>query len=145
MSKILRKLILGWEGTELEGGKISLGFVSSLFIFDAVLRTENRFLDPDPLMLLASAPSGPSKSNPRFHDLNQAIAQLVRLAVLRAFLLTSIFFAQIEDHPLVSFHPLDLTSTESLEAILSHIDYSIQYGEDEEPKEVGCTPSSNDE
>ncbi|KAF9519169.1 hypothetical protein BS47DRAFT_1370799 [Hydnum rufescens UP504] len=76
-----------------------------------------RFLDPDPMMLLASEPSGGEKSNPRFHALNQAIAQL------------------IEDHPLVSFLPLDLTSTKSLETIISHVDYTIQYGEDEEPRE----------
>ena len=43
---------------------------------------------------------------------------------------------QIEDHPLVSFLPLDLTSTDSLETVVSHIDYTMQYGEDEEPKEV---------
>lgn len=43
---------------------------------------------------------------------------------------------QIEDHPLVSFLPLDLTSTDSLENIVSHIDFTMQYGEDEEPKEV---------
>ena len=44
---------------------------------------------------------------------------------------------QIEDHPLVSFLPLDLTSPDSIEMVLSHIDYTMQYGEDEEPKEVG--------
>ena len=43
---------------------------------------------------------------------------------------------QIEDHPLVSFLPLDLSLTESLETVVSHIDYVMQYGEDEEPKEV---------
>ena len=43
---------------------------------------------------------------------------------------------QIEDHPLVSFLPLDLSSTESLEVVVSHIDFTMQYGEDEEPKEV---------
>ena len=37
----------------------------------------------------------------------------------------------------MSFLPLDLTSTESLETVVSHIDYTMQYGEDEEPKEVG--------
>ena len=36
----------------------------------------------------------------------------------------------------MSFLPLDLTSTESLETIVSHVDYVMQYGEDEEPKEV---------
>ncbi|KAG8678176.1 ATP binding protein, partial [Ceratobasidium sp. 395] len=42
---------------------------------------------------------------------------------------------RIEDHPLVSFLPLNLSSTRSLEAVLSHIDYTMQYGEDEEPRE----------
>lgn len=36
----------------------------------------------------------------------------------------------------MSFLPLDLTSTESLETVVSHIDFTMQYGEDEEPKEV---------
>jgi len=31
--------------------------------------------------------------------------------------------------------PLDLTSEESIGSLLSHIDNSMQYGEDEEPKE----------
>jgi len=75
-----------------------------------------RYLDPDP-MLLVSTPGEPESSNPRFHSLNQAIVQL------------------IEDHPLVSFLPLNLQSTDSLENIVSHIDFVMQYGEDEEPKE----------
>ncbi|KAG8989378.1 ATP binding protein [Tulasnella sp. 427] len=74
-----------------------------------------RYLDPDPYLLSENTPT--SRSNPKFHSLNQAIAQL------------------IEDHPLVSFLALDLTDTDSLAAVLSHIDYSIQYGEDEEPVE----------
>lgn len=36
----------------------------------------------------------------------------------------------------MSFLPLDLTSTDSLETVVSHIDFTMQYGEDEEPKEV---------
>ena len=36
----------------------------------------------------------------------------------------------------MSFLPLDLTATDSLEMVISHIDYTMQYGEDEEPKEV---------
>ncbi|OAX43902.1 hypothetical protein K503DRAFT_680123 [Rhizopogon vinicolor AM-OR11-026] len=77
-----------------------------------------RYLDPDP-MLLVSARDGrdQQRGNDKFHDLNRAIVQL------------------IEDHPLVSFLPLDLTSTESLETVVSHIDFTMQYGEDEEPKE----------
>jgi len=76
-----------------------------------------RYLDPDPLLLISPPGTGDVPANPRFHALNQAIVQL------------------IEDHPLVSFLPLDLTSTDSVENILSHIDYTMQYGEDEEPRE----------
>jgi hypothetical protein len=36
----------------------------------------------------------------------------------------------------VSFLPLDLTNPDSIETVLSHIDFTMQYGEDEEPKEV---------
>lgn len=43
---------------------------------------------------------------------------------------------QIEDHPLVTFLPLDLTLEDSIENVVSHIDFTMQYGEDEEPKEV---------
>jgi hypothetical protein len=39
----------------------------------------------------------------------------------------------------VTFLPLDLTNPNSLENVLSHIDYTMQYGEDEEPKEVGAS------
>ncbi|ETW84367.1 hypothetical protein HETIRDRAFT_439143 [Heterobasidion irregulare TC 32-1] len=78
-----------------------------------------QYLDPDPLLL--AAPRGREDArgleNPKFHALNQALVQL------------------IEDHPLVSFLPLDLTSPDSIELVLSSIDYSMQYGEDEEPKE----------
>jgi hypothetical protein len=34
----------------------------------------------------------------------------------------------------VSFLPLDVTSEDSVNTILSHIDNMMQYGEDEEPK-----------
>ncbi|KAJ7368233.1 GPN-loop GTPase [Mycena albidolilacea] len=76
-----------------------------------------RYLDPDPLLLASARGQEGNTANPRFHALNQAIVQL------------------IEDHPLVSFLPLDLTSSDSLETVISHIDYTMQYGEDEEPKE----------
>ncbi|EGO01978.1 hypothetical protein SERLA73DRAFT_120629 [Serpula lacrymans var. lacrymans S7.3] len=75
-----------------------------------------RYLDPDPLLIVPLGRESPN-TNPRFHALNQAIVQL------------------IEDHPLVSFLPLDLTSPDSLETVVSHIDFTMQYGEDEEPKE----------
>ncbi|PPR06581.1 hypothetical protein CVT24_001762 [Panaeolus cyanescens] len=76
-----------------------------------------RYLDPDPLLLATRQGEEGNSSNPRFHALNQAIVHL------------------IEDHPLVSFLPLDLTNPDSLETVISHIDYAMQYGEDEEPKE----------
>jgi len=78
-----------------------------------------RYLDPDPLLLAAPHGSGDEVNsvNPRFHALNQALVQL------------------IEDHPLVTFLPLDLTDPNSIENVLSHIDYAMKYGEDEEPKE----------
>ncbi len=36
----------------------------------------------------------------------------------------------------MSFLPLDLTDPESIETVISHIDFTMQYGEAEEPKEV---------
>ncbi len=64
------------------------------------------------------------------------IAQLVRThSTLESPGLTE-YRTQIEDNPLVSFLPLDLTSEDSLETIVSHIDFTMQYGEDEEPREV---------
>ena len=76
-----------------------------------------------------------SKSaNPRFHALNHAIAQLVCGSFATRF--WCLRNLQIEDHPLVSFIPLDLTSSDSLEYVLSSLDFTMQYGEDEEPKEV---------
>ncbi|KAJ7179925.1 GPN-loop GTPase [Mycena crocata] len=80
-------------------------------------RNVARYLDPDPLLLVSARGQEVNTANPRFHALNQAIVQL------------------IEDHPLVTFLPLDLTSPDSLETVISHIDYTMQYGEDEEPKE----------
>ncbi|KAF9462573.1 GPN-loop GTPase [Collybia nuda] len=76
-----------------------------------------RYLDPDPLLLASVRGQEANPGNPRFHSLNQAIVQL------------------IEDHPLVSFLPLNLSDPDSLETVVSHIDYTMQYGEDEEPKE----------
>lgn len=73
-----------------------------------------RYLEPDPLLLSGGEAQS---TNPRFHALNEAIVQL------------------IEDHPLVSFLPLNLSSTDSLETVISHIDFVMQYGEDEEPRE----------
>ncbi|WFD29862.1 hypothetical protein MSPP1_000876 [Malassezia sp. CBS 17886] len=73
-----------------------------------------RYLDPDPLLLVDEANS---VTNPRFFELSKAIAHL------------------IEDYSMVSFIPLDLTSEDSMNRVLSTIDHVVQYGEDEEPLE----------
>lgn len=39
----------------------------------------------------------------------------------------------------MTFLPLDLTNPNSIQNVLSHIDHAMQYGEDEEPKEVGAS------
>ncbi|KAL7424190.1 hypothetical protein Q5752_001776 [Cryptotrichosporon argae] len=78
-----------------------------------VRREVGRYLDPDPTLLLEDVNS---RTNPKFHALNQAMVSL------------------IEDQNLVSFLPLDVTSEDSVNTILSHIDNMMQYGEDEEPK-----------
>ncbi|KZO93274.1 hypothetical protein CALVIDRAFT_546743 [Calocera viscosa TUFC12733] len=75
----------------------------------------DRYMEADPLLLVDEPHS---RTNPKFHGLSQAIVQL------------------IEDHNMVQFLPLDVTDEDSLQGILEHIDYMLQYGEDEEPKEV---------
>ncbi|ETS60924.1 gpn-loop gtpase 3 like protein [Moesziomyces aphidis] len=77
-------------------------------------REMERYLDPDPLLLMDEVNS---RTNPKFHSLNQALVQL------------------IDDFSMVSFMPLDSTDEDSVGTILSHIDNAVQYGEDEEPKE----------
>lgn len=71
-----------------------------------------RFLDPDPLMILADANQ---TTNPRFHDLNQAIVQL------------------INDFHMVSFLQMSSKDEESVRGILSYIDDCTQWAEDQEP------------
>jgi hypothetical protein len=49
-------------------------------VSDKLLLTDApiRYLDPDPLLLAASAVENNTPLNQKFHSLNQAIAQLVR-------------------------------------------------------------------
>lgn len=75
-----------------------------------------RYYNPDPLLLLEDVNS---KTSPKFHQLNQTIAQLV------------------EDFNMVAFLPLNIQDEDSITAILSHVDNAIQFGEDQEPKEPG--------
>jgi len=73
-----------------------------------------RYYNPDPLLLLEDVNS---KTSPKYHQLNQAIGQLV------------------EDFNMVAFLPLNIKDEDSITAILSHVDNAIQFGEDQEPKE----------
>ncbi|OLL25821.1 GPN-loop GTPase 3 [Neolecta irregularis DAH-3] len=77
-------------------------------------RELKRYLDPDPLLL---ADEINSKTNPKFHSLNEAIVQL------------------IDDFNMVSFLPLESGNEESVAAILSYVDDATQWAEDQEPKE----------
>ncbi|EAL22660.1 hypothetical protein CNBB1090 [Cryptococcus deneoformans B-3501A] len=76
-------------------------------------REVGRYLDPDPNLLLEDINQG---TNSKFNQLNRAVVSL------------------IEDQNIVSFLPLDVTSEDSVNTVLSHIDNMMQYGEDEEPK-----------
>lgn len=52
---------------------------------------------------------------------------------------------QIDDYSLVKFCPLDITSEDTIGSLLYEIDNAIQYGEDQEPREIAVsywTPSS---
>ncbi|KAL0254147.1 hypothetical protein I308_101527 [Cryptococcus tetragattii IND107] len=76
-------------------------------------REVGRYLDPDPNLLLEDINQS---TNPKFNQLNRAVVSL------------------IEDQNIVSFLPLDVTSEDSVNTVLSHVDNMMQYGEDEEPK-----------
>lgn len=74
----------------------------------------SQFLDVDARALSTSLNSRMGK---KYRRLNEAVAEL------------------IDDYSMVSFFPLDYTDEESLQDLLSYIDNSIQYGEDEEIKD----------
>lgn len=99
---------------------------------NAIGKEIGRYLDPDPMLLLEDINS---ETNPRFHALNQAIVDLVRIQrTLPSTCSALTRRPQIQDHNLVSFLPLDVTNEDSVNAVLSHMDNAMQYGEDEEPK-----------
>ena len=77
------------------------------------LLSPRRYLEPDPLLLTEEANES---LNPKFHNLNRSIVQL------------------INDFSMINFMPLDATSEESVERLFSHIDHAMQWGEDEEVK-----------
>lgn len=72
-----------------------------------------KFLDPDAKLLLTDLNQ---QMAPRFAKLNKALAELV------------------DDYSMVSYLPLDVRNEDSIQYILSHVDNSIQYGEDAEVK-----------
>lgn len=74
----------------------------------------SRYYNPDPLLLLEDVNS---KTSPKYHQLNSAIAGLV------------------DEFNMVQFLPLNVADEDSITAILSHVDNAIQFGEDQEPKE----------
>lgn len=95
-----------------------------------------RYLEPDPSLLVSRKDQEGDIGSPRLHALNQAIVQLVSTFAQVCHRTHAHSISKIEDHPLVSFLPLDLTDPDSIEYVISHIDFVMQYGEDEEPKEV---------
>ncbi|CAG8448349.1 11589_t:CDS:2 [Acaulospora colombiana] len=92
-----------------------INLLSKMDIIGKVKKKElDRYFDPDPLLLAEEANSS---MNPKFHDLNRAIVQL------------------IDDYNMVSFLPLNITDEDSITAVMSHIDNALQFEEDQEPKE----------
>ncbi|KAL7314762.1 hypothetical protein PS15m_006291 [Mucor circinelloides] len=90
-------------------------------------REMDRYLEPDPMLMTEEADTvlngeEPSARSLKFQALNQAIVQL------------------IDDYSMVRFIPLNITDEDSVEYVLSHVDNSMQYGEDLEPKEPDDVP-----
>ncbi|EPX75314.1 ATP binding protein Fet5 [Schizosaccharomyces octosporus yFS286] len=73
-----------------------------------------RFMNTDPLLLVGEINE---KMNPKFHELNQCIVQL------------------IDDFNMVNFIPLESHNEESIEKVLSYIDDATQWHEDQEPRD----------
>ncbi|BFZ18340.1 hypothetical protein BsWGS_21379 [Bradybaena similaris] len=77
----------------------------------------DRYLDPELSTLLLDEFQD-KEFGPRFQALNKAMAQL------------------LDDFSLVRFMPLDYADEDGINDLLIHIDQTIQYGEDLEPKEM---------
>jgi hypothetical protein len=106
MMKVREQIILG-AVTEKRAGKVN----DRLILFDPIHRLCDRtffgyrFLEVDPLLI---ADEANNSTNPKFHELNLAIVQL------------------IQDFNMVQFIPLDSTNEDSLELVLSNIDNAVQ-------------------
>uniref|UniRef100_A0A0B6ZQ01 GPN-loop GTPase 3 n=1 Tax=Arion vulgaris TaxID=1028688 RepID=A0A0B6ZQ01_9EUPU len=77
----------------------------------------DRYLEPE-LSTLLLEEFQEQEFGAKFHSLNKAMAQL------------------LDDFSLVHFLPLDYSEEEDINDLLIHIDMTIQYGEDLEPKEM---------
>lgn len=88
--------------------------------------TLETFLSADPLLLMDHISAS---MDPRYVKLTGAIAEL------------------LESFSMVSFVPLDISDPESVEFVLSSVDYIIQYGEDleiKEPRELDDDPDQGE-
>ncbi|CAG8553506.1 13179_t:CDS:2, partial [Dentiscutata heterogama] len=73
--------------------------------------------EDDYLIIDCPADEANASMNPKFHDLNRSIVQL------------------IDDFNMVSFLPLNINDEDSITAVISHVDNALQFSEDQEPKE----------
>jgi GPN-loop GTPase len=76
-------------------------------------RELKRFMDPDPTIMAEEATAA---TNPRWHDLNMAVVNL------------------IESFAMVQFLPLESQEEDSVRTVLSYIDDMIGWSEVQEPK-----------
>lgn len=83
----------------------------------------DNFLEPDTSTLLHRLNT--TMKSEKWRNLNSALVRL------------------IDDFNMVAFLPLNIHDEDSIAAILSHVDNAIQFGEDEEPREL--KQSENDE
>ncbi|CDO94056.1 unnamed protein product [Kluyveromyces dobzhanskii CBS 2104] len=98
---------------------LELPHINILSKLDLVKDSHNKkalkkFLNPDPLLLTDRVNE---ETNPKFHKLNEAIANLV------------------DDFGMVQFLPLEAKNPESVSTILSYVDDVTQWAEAQEPKE----------
>eukprot|EP00163_Fabomonas_tropica_P001893 TRINITY_DN11399_c0_g1_i2.p1 TRINITY_DN11399_c0_g1~~TRINITY_DN11399_c0_g1_i2.p1 ORF type:complete len:199 (+),score=18.01 TRINITY_DN11399_c0_g1_i2:40-636(+) len=76
-----------------------------------------RFLNLDPQLLVSELSSG-RPGGDKFERLNEAVASV------------------LDDYSMVSFIPLDPTSPDSIQELMVQIDNAIQFGEDEEVRDL---------
>ncbi|CCJ28556.1 unnamed protein product [Pneumocystis jirovecii] len=89
-----------------------INIMSKMDLIESQVRKSDlkRYLNPDPFLLIDEVNA---KTNPRYHDLNRAIVQL------------------IDDFHMVSFLPLNIDDEDSIAMILAYIDDCSQWNEDQ--------------